>query len=271
MRKSLNMFAVVAMVSLSLLFIAGCKCKGPNCKVPGGGVTPGDGNTGKDVPPPPASPRPTIALTVSPTRIDSGQTTTLSWSSSNATGINIDNNVGTVEPSGSRTVSPDVSTTYKAVATGPGGSATSEARVTVAPVISITPSKNGGEDGGPKQPPPFPPGAKFDANVKDVYFDYDQYSIREDARAALQANIRLLNELPSVMITIGGHCDERGSDKYNQALGDRRANAVKEYLVSQGISASRIDTISYGSERPFCEEHNEECWQLNRRAHFSRR
>jgi peptidoglycan-associated lipoprotein len=108
----------------------------------------------------------------------------------------------------------------------------------------------------------------FSHNIKDAFFDYDQYNIRDDARAALQADARVLRERPGIRVTIEGHCDERGSEKYNLALGDRRANAAKDFLVSQGIDGSRIDTISYGKERNVCEQHNEECWQLNRRAHL---
>jgi peptidoglycan-associated lipoprotein len=110
--------------------------------------------------------------------------------------------------------------------------------------------------------------AFFEANIRDAFFDYDQYNIREDARVALQNDARVLKERSGIRFTIEGHCDERGSEKYNLALGDRRANAAKEFLVGQGINSSRIDTISYGKERNVCEEHNEQCWQQNRRAHF---
>jgi len=166
--------------------------------------------------------------------------------------------MGTVEPSGSRSISPTASTTYVARATGAGGNAVAEARVTVTQP--------------PPPPPPAPPALTdteiFKSRVKDAFFDYDQYSIRPDAQAALQADAKLLNERPGIRITIEGHCDERGSEKYNLALGDRRANAAKEFLMGQGVNSSRIDSISYGKERNFCEEHNEECWQQNRRAHL---
>jgi len=107
----------------------------------------------------------------------------------------------------------------------------------------------------------------FSNTIKDAFFDYDQYNIRDDAREALIADAAALKQRPGIRITIEGHCDERGSERYNLALGDRRANAAKEFLVGQGIDSSRIDTVSYGKERNFCEEHTEECWQLNRRAH----
>jgi len=169
----------------------------------------------------------------------------------------LDNGIGTVEASGSRTVSPAASTTYLARAKGPGGDAVAEARVTVSAPTAVIPPL-----------PAIADAAFFEANIKDVFFDYDQYSLREDARAALQSNARALAERPGIRITIEGHCDERGSEKYNLALGDMRANAAKDFLVSLGVSASRIDTVSFGEERPFCEEQNEECWQLNRRGHF---
>lgn len=252
MRRSPYTLAAAAIIVLVLL-ISGTGCaKKPSPTPPAAAKveTPPS-------PPPPPSPSPTISLTASPAAIQKGQSTTLSWKSSNATGVTIDNGIGTVEASGSRNMNPTTSTTYSARATGPGGSAVAEARVTVtAPAAIIPPA------------PSISDTAFFEANIKDAFFDYDQYTLREDARTALQSDARALADRPGIRITIEGHCDERGSEKYNLALGDMRANAAKDFLVSLGISASRIDTISYGEERPFCEEHNEECWQLNRRAHF---
>ncbi len=105
--------------------------------------------------------------------------------------------------------------------------------------------------------------------IEDVFFDYDRYSIREDARATLEKNVKiLLDGKKDARIVIEGHCDERGTVEYNIALGQRRADAVKKYLVNLGVDPSRITTVSYGKEKPFCFEHNEQCWQENRRAHF---
>ena len=104
--------------------------------------------------------------------------------------------------------------------------------------------------------------------MKDIYFDYDKYDVREDSQAAIQGDIAFLKEHPNLSFTIEGHCDERGSTEYNLALGDNRAGAVKNALVQGGIGADRITTISYGKERPFCTQSNEECWQQNRRGHF---
>jgi peptidoglycan-associated lipoprotein len=104
--------------------------------------------------------------------------------------------------------------------------------------------------------------------LNDAFFDFDQADLREDARSVLAADAQWLKKHPSVQVLIEGHCDERGTAAYNLALGDRRANAAKEYLVSLGIDASRVRTVSYGKERPFCTESTESCWQKNRRAHL---
>ena len=104
--------------------------------------------------------------------------------------------------------------------------------------------------------------------LKDVFFDTDKAELREDARAILAQNAAFLAQHPTLRILVEGHCDERNTNEYNLALGWRRANAVKDYLVSLGVEASRISTISYGEERPFATCHDESCWWQNRRAHF---
>lgn len=104
--------------------------------------------------------------------------------------------------------------------------------------------------------------------LKDIFFDFDLHDVRAVERDAMAANAAWLKKWPTVKIQIEGHCDERGSNKYNMALGERRANAARDYLVSLGIDGSRVSTISYGEERPFVEGQNEEAWSQNRRAHF---
>jgi peptidoglycan-associated lipoprotein len=113
------------------------------------------------------------------------------------------------------------------------------------------------------------PGSAEDlrVNVGDtVHFDYDRYQLREQDRSILQRQAVWLQKYPQVRVSIEGHCDERGTREYNLALGARRANAVKEYLVSLGVSSGRVETISYGKERPICTESNEGCYAQNRRA-----
>ncbi|MCZ6479081.1 MAG: peptidoglycan-associated lipoprotein Pal [Candidatus Methylomirabilales bacterium] len=104
--------------------------------------------------------------------------------------------------------------------------------------------------------------------IQDVFFDYDKSVIRPDAREALDEDLRVLNENPGLRVVIEGHCDERGTNEYNLALGERRAKAVRGYLMAGGVDSDRISTISYGEERPFCLGHDETAWQCNRRGHF---
>jgi peptidoglycan-associated lipoprotein len=251
MRRNTCVPAALTIILL-VMFISGSGCK-KQAPVP-----PPTAPESPASPESPTAPAATISLNVSPSAIEKGQSATLTWKSTNAAGVTIDNGIGTVEYSGTRTVSPSVSTTYKATATAPGGNAVAEARITVTAPPAVT----------PPPPPAISDSEFFMTSIKDAFFDYDSYSIREDARAALMSNARALRQRPAIRITVEGHCDERGSERYNLALGDRRANAAKEFLVSQGIDSSRINTISFGEERPFCEEENEECWQLNRRAHI---
>ena len=207
--------------------------------------------------PPPASP--TVTLQASPATINKGDSSTLTWSSTNATQLSIAPEVGTVAPEGSTKVSPGDTTTYTITATGPGGSTNAAATVTVT---------------APPPPPPPPKPAEpsleeiFAREVRDAYFDFNKADIRPDARAALSKTADFLKNYPQIRVTVEGHCDERGSTEYNLVLGDRRAAAVKQYLVSLGIPADRLNTVSYGKEKPFCMESTEACWQQNRRGHF---
>ena len=207
-------------------------------------------------PPPPPTPAPTASLSANPNSIEKGQSTTLTWQTSNTTDVSIDG-IGAVQANGSQQVTPSDSTTYHLVAKGAGGTQEATARVTVTP---------------PPPPPPPPPSATeeelFAQRIKDVYFDYDTDAIRPDQLASVTSDAAFLNQHPNIQFTVEGHCDERGSTEYNLALGDRRASAVKNALTQAGVSASRIRTISYGKEKPFCTESNESCWQQNRRGHF---
>ena len=107
----------------------------------------------------------------------------------------------------------------------------------------------------------------FQVNVGDtIHFDYNKSDLRDSDRAILQRQAAWLQKYPQVRVQVQGNCDERGTREYNLALGARRASAVKDYLVSLGVSASRLDTISYGKERPVCTESTEDCWAQNRRA-----
>ena len=110
----------------------------------------------------------------------------------------------------------------------------------------------------------------WNTNVRDAFFDFNKADIRSDAREALGKTADFLRNYPQLKVTIEGHCDERGSTEYNLALGDRRASATKQYLISLGISADRVNTVSFGKEKPFCMQTTEDCYQQNRRGHFVR-
>lgn len=122
----------------------------------------------------------------------------------------------------------------------------------------------------PVTSPPSAPAAPPSAEISDVYFDFDQFVIRSDARSLLEANATALKTQAARAILIEGHCDERGTSAYNLVLGERRAQAAARYLRDLGVPSSQIQITSYGKERPFCAEHSEACWQSNRRAHFTR-
>jgi peptidoglycan-associated lipoprotein len=207
-------------------------------------------------PPPAPPPRPTVTLQAAPTFIEQGQPSQLNWSSTNATKVVLGGD--TVAPEGSKTVQPSESTTYSITASGPGGDASTSVRITVSPPARTAEAT----------PPPLPFSELFRQNVRDAFFDYDKYDIRQDARDALARTAEFLRRYPEAKVTIEGHCDERGSLEYNIALGEERAQSTKKFLSSLGIQESRMSTVSYGKERPFCAEHDESCWQQNRRGHF---
>ncbi len=248
----------IAAVLLSIflvLFVAGCKKKTPPPPPP---------------PPPapapaPPPPKPAVQFSAEPGTIERGQSATLRWSVSDANEVTITPSVGTVSARGDRSVSPNDTTTYTLTAKGPGGAETATATVNV-----TVP---------PPPPPPPPPAPKVSLSdilnneVQDAYFDYDKSDIREDARATLTKDAdalkRAFSQIPDAVVVLEGHCDERGSAEYNLGLGDRRATAAKDFLVQLGVPADKLKTISYGKERPVCTEHDEACWQKNRRVHFS--
>jgi peptidoglycan-associated lipoprotein len=178
--------------------------------------------------------------------------------------VTITPELGNVPATGNRSVSPTSSVTYQATATGPGGSASDIARVTV-----NVPAAPPATDNPPTRRPDVTSAALFEQNVKDVLFEYDKADIKPDMLSVLQSNATWLKGNANVRFTIEGHCDDRGSEEYNLGLGDRRANAVKEYLINQGVAATRINTVSYGEERPVCREETEQCYAKNRRAHFA--
>ena len=240
-------YARALLCSLLVITALGAACKKPAPQAP-------------PPPPPPEAPppaKPTVNLQASPNTVQRGEPVTLNWTSTNATSLSLSPGIGNVSAEGTQRVTPQDSTDYTLTATGPGGTADSRVHVTVT------------------VPPPPPPAVHqptmqelFDKEVKDAFYDYDKADVRPDARDALSQTAQFLRSYPQVKVLIEGHCDERGSTEYNLALGDRRATAAKAFLMSLGISADRMETVSYGKERPFCTASDEACYQQNRRAHF---
>jgi peptidoglycan-associated lipoprotein len=236
---------VPAVLLVSLLTVAGCKKKQT-------ALPPQD-----TAPPAQTVAAPTAKITATPAVISAGDQVVLSWRTADATGVSIDG-IGDVPTSGVKTVTPTTSTSYHLVATGPGGTTDDTTRVTVntAPAVAVPTNTMSEED-------------MFKSQVQDAFFDYDTYDIRGDAQGVLAKDASFLVSHPDVKVVIGGYCDERGSNEYNIALGQNRADAAKNALVQAGVAANRIRVVSYGKEKPFCSESTEECWQQNRRAGFA--
>jgi peptidoglycan-associated lipoprotein len=178
-----------------------------------------------------------------------------------ATHAEISPEPGAVGREGSARVSPRRTTTYRLLAEREGATAEATATLTVLPA--------------PPPPPPAPAGPPLDElfaqNVKDIFFEFNKYEIRPEASNQLQIAARFLLEYPEIRVLIEGHCDEIGTVEYNVRLGERRTQVTRDFLVAQGVSPERIETVSVGKARPFCTESIEEsCRQLNRRAHFVR-
>jgi peptidoglycan-associated lipoprotein len=207
--------------------------------------------------PPASAAAPTAQLTAQPTVINAGDQVTLSWHTTDANSVSIDG-IGDVPSTGVKTVTPAQTTTYHLVARGDGGTADASAVVTVntAPAVAVPSNTMNAEE-------------DFKAHVQDIFFDYDTYDLRSDAQATLSNDANYLIQHPDIKIVIGGYCDERGSDEYNLALGQNRADAARNALVTAGVAANRIRVVSYGKEKPFCTESDEQCWQLNRRDGFT--
>ncbi len=243
-----------------LIFASACKKKAPIAPPPP------PAPVAESAPAPPAT-RPVVGeFSVEPTSIERGQSAVLRWTVTGATSTSINNGIGTVMASGNRRVIPSETTTYTLTAMGPGGETTANATVSVS--------------APPAPPPPVTAPAskgtlesRVQSDLRDALFDYDSNNIRDDTRATLTADAdaikRILADFPMASINVEGHCDERGSAEYNLGLGDRRSTSARDFLTQLGIPPDRLRTISYGKERPVCTESDENCWQRNRRAHFS--
>ncbi|HEY1940349.1 MAG TPA: peptidoglycan-associated lipoprotein Pal [Candidatus Angelobacter sp.] len=240
MNKSKSNRIVVLGVLAFLMVAVGCKKK-------------------ETAPPPPPPPKPVSAtLSANPTSIQAGQSATLTWSTEYATDVALDGNK--VDPSGSQTVSPTQTTTYHLTAKGAAGTQEATTEVAVAPRATPTPT--------PTPTPTVTDDQLFAQTLKDVYFDYDKADLRPDAQQMLAQAAQTIKQ-KGWRVQIEGNCDDRGSTEYNLSLGEHRADSAKQALLQAGVGADAIKTISYGKEKPQCTEANEECWQKNRRDHFT--
>lgn len=250
----------IALAMVALAVAGGCKSKPKVTNYP-------------PTPPPQTAPAQTTSgtnapvisfFTAEPTTIESGQPSSLRWAITGATNIVIDHGVGQVSPNGRRAVYPTETTTYTITAVNETGKQTAGVTVTVA-----TP------------PPPVQPmptnsrqtAQELIAQLQDLHFEYDKSDVRQEDQAALSADANTLKTIfanfPNIAVTVEGHCDERGSAEYNIGLGDRRASATKDALVSLGVPGDKLKTVSFGKERPLCTDATEDCYLQNRRAHFN--
>jgi len=251
------LFFVVATLSL-----AQCGKRGPSLPPP-------------SAPPPPVATEPTdvpgdersalkpyLELRIEPRRINRGESALLTWETRNADEVRIDPNIGTVDLSGKIKFFPDDTTTYRVTAKGPGGETGQS--VTVEVVLDRD------TDVSVENLTGLSLAEQFSQFVKPVFFAFDSAVLSQEARSILEENIRWLSRSDNLRLhfVLEGHADERGSEEYNLALGDMRAQVVRDYLVANGIDLSRIQTVSMGEERPFETGQTEEAYARNRRTQF---
>lgn len=245
----------VLCLSLGFL-VSGCQKKAPP-SVAGPPETPAA--TASTPTPSPHAAVPSIEISALPSTVERGQESTLSWKSGNATSILIDQGVGNVAECGSIAIAPRQSTTFTATATGPGGDARDSTRVTVVGAKSGTIVSTDIEE---------LQRVIDEGKVRSIFFEYDKAELSSESKRTLEENARWIRRFPNARVTIEGHCDERGTEEYNLALGDQRAQVTKDYLTRLAVNPSQVATVSYGEERPFDPGHDEAAWTKNRRAHF---
>ncbi len=245
------------LVLIAVLFFAACGKKTGPVRPP---TAPGPAPTAPGTPP--TAPPPELEARVEPESIPSGESATLVWDARNADIVVIDRGIGEVDKSGRLKVFATQTSSYRIVAVGPGGNTEKTVTLTVA-----------------KQPPPTlaeeelagkTVAEQFAYFVKPVFFQYDSSELKDEAKLTLDGNIRWLvqSEIKGLGVILEGHTDERGAAEYNLALGDKRAQVVRAYMVAHGVDPSRLITVSLGEENPFDPRPTEDAYALNRRVHF---
>ena len=212
-----------------------------------------------EAPQPPRVAPPELEVRIEPELIRQGESALLTWEATNADRVVIDHNIGAVETSGRIRFFPEGTASYEVAAEGAGGTVVKNVTVEVLPDETISEEDLTGR----------PLREQFERFVQPVFFEYDSAELTPEARAILDASIDWLTrpENRQVRFLIEGHCDQRGTEEYNLALGDRRAQTVRAYLLAAGVGR-RMSTLSLGEERPFDLRQTEQAWALNRRAHF---
>jgi len=234
----------------------------PACKKRQAAVTPpAPGSPPSESAATPSPAKPEIEFAANPSSIRSGESASLEWRTTGATSVVIDNGVGNVNESGSVAVTPRESMTFTAVASGPGGDTSASVRVTV---TEAPPGIGSSDIAGLLE-------ALNSGKIRPVFYAYDKADLSEESKTVLLENAKWFRQFPKARILVEGHCDERGTEEYNLALGDRRAQAAYQYLRELDVNPAQMETISFGEERPFETGHTEAAFSLNRRAHFSAR
>ncbi len=243
---------------LALLTGLGCGRRPP--PAPRSQTPPAPTSSSTSDPSVPVRPAPELDVLIVPSLIQEGESAILSWEARNSDRVIISNNIGLVDISGRIKLFPDETTSYDVMAEGLGG------RVAKTIIVEVVKDDTLSMD----DLADLPLDEQFDYLVKPVFFPYDSALLSEEASLTLDGNARWLTrpENLGIRFLIEGHCDQRGTEEYNLALGDRRARAVLDYLARQGVDLSRVRALSLGEERPFDLRQTEEGWRLNRRAHF---
>lgn len=219
-------------------------------------------DTGSTAPDPSPILVPTLDVRIEPPSIKRGESALLIWQAQHSDQVTIDHNIGAVDTSGKIKFFPDETTTYKVVAEGAGG------RTERAVIVEVSAGPAG--DISQEDLSQGSIDEQFEHSIKPIFFSFDRAILSAEARADLDNNARWLQREGNshLRFVLEGYCDERGSEEYNLALGDLRAQVVRGYLLEQGVDPSRITAISLGEERPFDSRRTEEAWALNRRVQF---
>ena len=247
---------------LGLLAVAGASCGRNRVPPQLPGPAEQDARAGSGAAEPAVAVAPTLEIHVEPSVIQRGGSALLSWESHDADEVRIDQGIGVVDPTGRIKVFPEATTSYRLSATGPGG--TVERLAT----IEVSADRTGAI--GEEDLLPSARDEEIPLTVEPVFFNFDSNALDARNMATLEANYRWFSqpENAHVRFVLEGHCDERGTDEYNLALADRRAQVVRQFLVDAGIEPGRMTTIALGEERPFDTGQTEEAWAMNRRVHF---